>query len=104
MMLEAKSMEELEEFPNPTGLDPLIKTMLLQGTPISLENYLTVNGRDWEEMEPESQATIPRVLFDPRLKELKPSEKHYAMLLKLLAKPKFLNHTVDEMRDELDHW
>ena len=104
MMEEAKSPKDLEEYPNPIGLGPMLEGMLNSGIPISLENYLELNGMPWEEMDGESQASIPRVLFDPRLKELKPSERNYATLVGILADPGYSNLTVDEMRDELDHW
>lgn len=102
MKQETQSLPSLEEVSQgPTGLDLLIEEMLELGIPVSLENYLKLNGLPWEEMDAELRASVPRVLVDPRLKELDPSDTRYESLLDLIARPEFKNHTVDEMVAEL---
>lgn len=102
--LEAKSPAELAALPNPRGLnDPLLQGMIRDRDPLSLKTFLEMDYPDGvpDPLPQEVVNSIPRVLFDPRLKELDPSEPYYPELIQLIDA--FLEHTVDELRHELDY-
>ncbi len=84
-MQEVKSTEELMELPNQPGLDDVIYEMIDLGIQVTLKNYLEFEGLKPDEMGPELQASIPRVLFDPRLKDLPNSGINYDIILSLMA-------------------
>ena len=99
-----KLQNTLEELPNPPGFDTTIESMLRYRTPVTLENYLDHNypGKDLENLSAEEQTSIPRILLDPRAKELDPSETYYeAILAKLARNPKL---TVAEARRLMDEF
>jgi hypothetical protein len=95
----AKTLEELKELPNPIGSDKTLDSMLNYQIPATLKNYLERNFPNGvpDPLPPELAASVPRILLDPRLNELDPSETYYDDLVLVLAFHPTL--TVEEARD-----
>jgi hypothetical protein len=99
-----ESMKELAESPHPPGLSPTLEGMLEDGMEVSLETFLDLNypGNRPDPLPEEVVADMPRVLFDPRLKDLDPSEPYYADMIECMAWPKYDMFTVKELRQEME--
>jgi hypothetical protein len=100
-----KSMKELAESPHPPGLSPTLEGMLEDGMEVSLEIFLDLNypGNRPDPLPEEVVADMPRVLFDPRLKDLDPSEPYYKKIIEIIAYPDHDKFTINELRDFLDN-
>jgi hypothetical protein len=85
---EDKLQSMLEESPNPPGLDVVVESMLRYKTPVTLKNYLDLAhpGQEMKDLSAEEQTSIPRILLDPRVSELDPSETYYEEILEELAR------------------
>lgn len=97
-----KLQSMLEGLPNPPGFDVLVESMLRYKTPVTLKNYLDLShpGKDYEDLDAEVQSEIPRILLDPRVKELDPSETYYEeILVSLSNNPKL---SVAKAREYMD--
>ncbi len=76
-----------EDSANPLGTDIIIESMLSHEEPVTLEWYLELafNPLKVEELGGEHIPSIPRILCDPRLKELDPSETYYEEIFRVIA-------------------
>ena len=101
-MQEVKSTKELMELPNQPGLDDVIHEMINLGIPVTLKNYLEFEGLNPDEIGPELQASLPRVLFDPKLKDLKASGINSDIILRVMAdNPEATEEGIQEHLDML---